>query len=833
MAELLFRLGRFAARRSWIVIAAWAVVLGLAAGSYAIGAGSLSGGVSIPGTPTAKVTDTLQAAFPQYAGGTGTIVLTTTDHQAFTATQKQAIAQRVTSLTAVAGVAGATDPFQAQAKLDAGQAQIDQARQQISQARTQLEQGQAQLAAAQAQLDAARAAAQQNGQSAAAAALDARQQSLDASSTQLTQQVAELEAKSAQVEANATMAAAASKVRLVSTDGTAALVPVSFTAAPFSIPAATLAAVQDTFASTPIDGVHVDFSQDLANGTPKVVGGGELTGLLVAGAVLVIMLGTLIGAGLPILMAVFGVGVATLGSLSLSGRVEMSSVTPALGLMLGLAVGIDYSLFIINRHRQQLKHGYEPQESIALANGTSGNAVVFAGATVVIALLALNVTGIGFLGLMGMVGAAAIIIAVAVAITLTPALLGLAGTRILSRRERRALAAGELVPPPTARRMRTRTAVGMALPALVALGVLALPATSLRLGLPDGGSTSPGSTTYAAYQTVATKFGPGVNGPLLVVAYLSGGQSQSDQLATQVAVTKALTAQQDVVAVAPIGVSSNGSVAAFQVIPAGGPNSTSTADLVHHLRDLSPPAGTTGLGVAGSASGNIDISDRLAGALPLYLALVVGLSLIILVLVFRSLFVPLIATAGFVMSYLATLGAVVAIFQWGWLASVFHVSGGGIVLNFLPTVLVGILFGLAMDYMLFIGSGMREAYVHGADSGSAVVLGLRAGRPVVTAAAIIMASVFGGFVFSDNASIRPIGFALAFGVLADAFVVRLVLVPALMHLVGDRAWWLPRWLDRILPNVDVEGAALERRHPHHELHPSEHPDVANPGLARP
>ncbi len=250
-------------------------------------------------------------------------------------------------------------------------------------------------------------------------------------------------------------------------------------------------------------------------------------------------------------------------------------------------------------------------------------------------------------------------------------------------------------------------------------------------------------------------------------------------------------------------------------MPESGPTSEDTEQLVHTLRDLSID-GVDEIGVAGTASGNIDISEKLADALPVYLAVVVGLSLLILILVFRSIFVPVVATLGFILSYFAALGGVVAIYQWGWLADVFGVETPGPILNFLPTILVGILFGLAMDYMLFLGSGMREAYAHGVPARLAVVHGVRAGRAVVTAAAIIMISVFGGFVFSHSTMIRPIGFALAFGVLVDAFLVRMLIIPALMHLFGEKAWWLPKWLDRLLPDVDVEGAALERRHPPHE-----------------
>ena len=324
---------------------------------------------------------------------------------------------------------------------------------------------------------------------------------------------------------------------------------------------------------------------------------------------------------------------------------------------------------------------------------------------------------------------------------------------------------------------------------------------------------SAGSTQYRAYTTVADKFGAGVNGPLLVVADLTGSPTQDEVLAQQVIIGRQLSAFDDVVAVAPIGTSADGTTIAFQVVPSDGPSSVSTEQLVKQLRAASPLAGGVQIAVAGQASGNIDISQKLADALPLYLALVVGLSLLIMVVVFRSIFVPLIATGGFILSLFAAFGAVVAIFQWGALGGILGIHTGPI-LNFLPTILVGILFGLAMDYMLFLTTGMREAYVHGAPARTAVVLGVRAGRSVVTAAAIIMVSVFGGFIFSESAIIPPIGFALAIGVLLDAFVVRMFIVPSLMHLAGDWAWWLPKWLDRLIPNVDVEGASLERQHPH-------------------
>ena len=383
------------------------------------------------------------------------------------------------------------------------------------------------------------------------------------------------------------------------------------------------------------------------------------------------------------------------------------------------------------------------------------------------------------------------------------------------RRERDHLAEQEgPVARKPVRQLTNGRAIAIALVGIAALVVLAMPAADMRLGLPLGSADSPDSTQHRAYDLIEDEFGPGTNGPLVVVADLPEAPTEEQLLVRQAQIAQRLAAFADVEAVAPVGTSEDRTVMAFQLLPVEGPTSVSTEKLVRSLRAASPLEDGTTIGVAGQTSGNIDISQTLADALPLYLLVVVGLSLLIMVVVFRSLFVPLVATGGFVLSFLAALGGVVAIYQWGWLGDLFGVATPGPILNFLPTVLVGILFGLAMDYMLFLATGMREAYVHGAPARTAVILGLRAGRSVVIAAAIIMISVFGAFVLSESAIIRPIGFALAFGVLVDAFIVRLVIMPALMSLAGDWAWWIPAWLDRLLPNVDVEGAVLERRHPH-------------------
>ncbi|MGW9405054.1 MMPL family transporter [Arthrobacter sp. NPDC055585] len=827
MAEFLYRLGQGAARRARTVLGVWIAVLAIAGIAFALFGGTLSTAISIPNTPTTQVTDRLQQELPEASGGTGSVVFQTEDGSPFAQEQKDAIAALVTDASEVDGVENAVDPFATEAERDAQRAQLEEGQAQLDAGRAQLEAARAELDAGQQQLDQARAQAEAAGALAMAQPqLDAQQAQLDAGRAELDAQAAAAEAQAPQLEQGAALLNMAQEIRMVSEDGSAAIVTVVFEDTQMEVTQETKDALVAVFNDAPVEGVTTDFSTDIAQGIPSIFGIGEVIGLIVAAVVLVVMLGTLVGAGLPLITALIGVGIGALGALAFSGVVEMVSVTPVLGLMLGLAVGIDYALFIVNRHRRQLKAGYGLEESIGLANGTSGNAVVFAGSTVLIALLALNITGIPFLGLMGTVGAACIAIAVMIAVTLTPALLKLTGMRILSKKERAAVthaeeAASPAPVPAAAKPMSTMSAVFTALVSIAALLVIAIPALDLRTGLPDGSSEAHDSTQYRAYSTLSEKFGEGQNGTLLVVAELESEPTDAEATAAQAEIAGILFEQDGVSAVAPIGSSEDGSTVAFQVVPEQGPTSESTENLVHTLRDMSPLNGEYEIGVAGTASGNIDISDKLSDALPIYLGVVVGLSLLILILVFRSIYVPVIATLGFVLSYFGALGGVVAIYQWGWLSGVFNVESPGPILNFLPTILVGILFGLAMDYMLFIGSGMREAYAHGAPSRVAVVQGVRAGRAVVTAAAIIMVSVFGGFVFSHSAMIRPIGFALAFGVLLDAFVVRMLLIPALMHLAGDKAWWLPKWLDKILPDVDVEGSSLERRHPHVDHHEPE------------
>jgi len=825
MASLLYRLGRFSARRAWLVIVAWLVILGLAGGAFALFGGTLTSAVSIPGTATQKVSDELAEKFPAASGGRGTVVFTTSNDSPFTDAQKTAIGDLLTKSKDLDDVKATTNPFDTQAKLDDSAAQVVDGRKQITDATAQLDAGQAQIDAAtaqvtagQQQLDAARAQAA-GAPAAITARLDAQQAQIDAGKAQIAAQQStldagrtELEAKSKTLEEGSDLLDLASAIRQVSTDGTTAVAGIQFDKSLNLVPAEAKEAVVAEMNDADIAGVDVEVSNDIAASIPEILGPGEIGGVIFAAVVLFVMLGTLIGASLPLINALIGVGVGVLASLALSGTVTMLSITPVLGVMLGLAVGIDYSLFILNRHRTQLKNGVPLAESIGLANGTSGNAVVFAGSTVLIALLALNLTGVPFLGLMGTVAAVCVLVAILIAITLTPALLSLVGEKILPKKVRARIGTAENRAAVPTKPMNTLRAVVTVVAGVAVLLVVALPALSMRLGLPAGSSEPVNSSAYKAYKLVDDKFGAGVNGPLIVVADLEKPVTDDTLVAEQVRIGSLLKAENDVVAVAPIGASDDDLLLAFQVIPGEGPTSESTEQLVRDLRGLDID-GVSELGVAGNASGNIDVSEKLAAALPLYLLVVVGLSLIILIFVFRSILVPITATLGFVLSLFAAFGGITAVFQWGWLAPVFGVHDPGPILSFLPILVVGILFGLAMDYQLFLVSGMREAYAHGTPARLAVQRGFRAGRTVVIAAALIMASVFGGFIFSNSVMIQSIGLGLGLGVLLDAFVVRMLIIPAIMHLLGPAAWWMPKWLDRILPNVDVEGASLQREHP--------------------
>ena len=547
------------------------------------------------------------------------------------------------------------------------------------------------------------------------------------------------------------------------------------------------------------------------------IGSTEAIGVVIAMLVLVITFGSLFAAGMTLVNALIGVG-AGIAGITIAGHVvDMTSTAPILALMLGLAVGIDYSLFITSRYRHNIAVGAPREEAAGRAVGTAGSAVVFAGLTVVIALSALSVVGIPFLTVMGLAAAATVAIAVLVAITLLPAMLSLAGDRVLSKQQRRAHAAAAVGEDPEEATTNggfawARTVIRWRVPAIVVgvllIGAMAIPALSMQLALPDDGASPLGSNKRTAYDLITEGFGEGANGRLVMVVHAQDADVAG--AAAQEAMAVAGGAD-GVVVVTPPQSSADGRTALLTVVPTTGPSDEATFDLVRELRaSLAPVAAATGADIAltGVTAVGIDVSEKVAGAMPVYLLIVVGLSLVLLTLVFRSILVPVKATVGFLLTIAATFGVTVAVFQWGWLAGVVGVDRAGPLISFLPILLIGILFGLAMDYEVFLVSRMREDYVHGESAAEAIVSGVGHGARVVVAAALIMISVFAGFVLIDDPAVKAIGFALAFGVLIDAFVVRLTLVPAVMSFLGDKAWWLPAWLDSRMPNVDIEGESL-------------------------
>lgn len=845
MAKLLYRLGLLSARRAKTVIAAWFAIL-LAAGAAFMGfGGQLTDQISMPDLETTRVAERLADELPDAAGSGASVILRTDNGEEFTDEQIAQTAEVVEEIEAHSAVDSVADPFVTQTEMEDGQAEFEQGREEFESGQAEIAEGWEELEAGEAELAETREALEATPEMVEAMPgieeeLEAGEAELAAGREGLEEAEAELDDAVVEFERAERFLDLADGASVISEDGDVAIMMVTLDGAMEEISIEAMTSLGEAIAELEIDGVEILPSADLSFEMPHLFSIAEVIGLIIAAVVLLVMLGTFVGAGLPLINALVGVGIGVATAMAFSGLVDMMSMTPILGMMLGLAVGIDYALFILHRHRQQLKDGMPLLQSIALANGTAGNAVVFAGATVIIALLALNVTSIPFLGLMGTVAAFCVLVAVLLATTLTPAMLKLVGQRILRRSERAAVAEqtkldaadegateadnddaeGSTVDAPNKRRrvidtpIRAGRAVLMGAAALLGLVVLAIPVLDMRLGLPDASSQAEDSQAYQSYIETQESFGQGMNGPLVVLADLPEDTGDTVVEDLQLDIAEELGDHRSIDTVLPITLNDDETMAAYQVVPVEGPSAESTENLVHEFRDGNPLAHTdlsdVELSVAGVTAAQIDISDVIADSMPLYLALVVGLSLLLMIMVFRSLLLPLVATVGFVFSLAGALGIVVAVFQWGWFSDLFGVTTPGPVMTFLPILMVGILFGLAMDYQLFTASGMREAYAHGAPARIAVRRGLHAGRSVVVAAALIMAAVFSGFIFTDEPMVASIGLGLAAGVILDAFVVRLVLVPSVLSLAGRGAWWLPRWLDKILPNVDVEGSALER-----------------------
>lgn len=655
----------------------------------------------------------------------------------------------------------------------------------------------------------------------------------------------------------------------ISSDGNTAYALVQLEGKSGQIDVITLDRIADITTGLSSQGLQVERGGALTNaGVGEILGITEMLGVVLALVVLLITFGALIPAGMPLIVALLGVGVSVTGLFALSQVVDINSTTPILSIMLGLAVGIDYSLFIISKYRTLLLEGYSDSVAAGRAIGTAGNAVIFAAATVIIALAALSVVGIPFLTTMGLAGAASIAVAACVTITLTPALFGIAGPKMFGRKKSAAIAAAQASGPGSRPegsastfwqrwgQTLTRRPVIATLIVIIVVGFLAIPAPSLALGLPSDQYAAPSTTQRKAYDLLAEAFGAGYNAPLIAVVgnvppvtdadkqaaradIMAAAQQQMAQQQQQAGAQKLSPLQQlaaqaqieaqitqytkvyelnkiaaqiakvpNVQSATPGGVTDDGTNGIIQIIPRSAPADQATTGLISYLRDNETAAtgsSKVSLAITGATALERDISKKLADALPVYLIVVVGLSLVLLLVAFRSILIPITATLGFLLSVLAMFGAMVAIFQQG----LFGLATPGPLVSFLPIIGIGVLFGLAMDYEFFLVSSMHEAYARTGDPKRAIQIGFSHGAPVVTAAAAIMVSVFAGFIGNHSPIIQAMGFGLAAGIFVDAFLVRMTLIPAVMTMLGKAVWWLPKWLDRVLPHLSIEGEAEE------------------------
>ncbi|MGO4680308.1 MMPL family transporter [Microbacterium sp. 2MCAF23] len=638
---------------------------------------------------------------------------------------------------------------------------------------------------------------------------------------------------------------------MVSDDRSAAIVRLQFDGQASDVSAATKdtlrTAVSDLEKDLP-QGAHAVIGGDLFSMSIPAISITEGIGLVIALLVLIVTFRSFVVAGMPLLTAVLGVGVSMAAIFAATAFASVSSTTPLLALMLGLAVGIDYALFIMARHQDQVRAGVDPEESAARATGTAGSAVVFAGITVLIALIGLGFAGIPFLTTMGIAAAVAVMIAVLIAVTLTPAILGFLKGRAAGRlaKPRRAKKGASEAAPRRRFSERwvggvTRHPVLVALAIVLGLGVVAVPAANLALALPNSGVQPKGSEARENYDLTAEHFGPGFNGPLILTGTIV---TSKDPVGLMKDLGDAVAKLPGVAEIALATPNQTADTGIVQVIPTTAPDAPATADLVRELRshhDEWLKKFGIDVKVTGFTAVAIDISDQLGAALLPFGIFVIGLSLVLLTIVFRSIWVPVTAALGYLLSIVAAFGVVSAVFEWGWFADALHVARVGPIISFMPIILMGVLFGLAMDYQVFLVSRMREDYVHDAGSRSAdraerraaalraVRGGFAGSAKVVTAAGLIMFAVFVAFVPEGDSSLKPIALGLAAGIAIDAFLVRMTLIPALMAILGERAWEIPAWLEKVLPSVDIEGEAVERER-HLAAWPGDDSVIAADGL---
>ena len=747
MSTLLSSLGRWSFRHPWRVLVSWLLALGIAgAGALVLGAGT-DNTFSIPGTESQAGLEQLSRSFPQVSGTNAQFIVVAADGDKITDDDyREHIEDAVDELGDLDGVLAATSPYDEMVK------------------------------------------------------------------------------------------------GMINEDDTAAIVRVQFDGEATDVSDTTKDALRS--AVSDLDSVLPSGSQTSLGGDLFAISipGVTLTeavGLLIALLVLIVTFRSFVVAGLPLLTAILGVGISMAGIFTATAFATVSSTTPLLALMLGLAVGIDYALFIMARHQDQVREGVDPEESASRAVGTAGSAVVFAGVTVLIALIGLGFAGIPFLTTMGIAASAAVAVAVAIAVTLTPALLGFMKGKVVGRpkkvkapktKKSAASDASEEPKPVTAPAKGSARWVGgvmkhpvlVSLAVVLGLGIVAVPALSLDLALPNAGVLPKDSEARQNYDLVGEQFGPGFNGPLILTGTIV---TSTDPLTLMEDLGDAVAKVPGVKEVALATPNETADTGIVQIIPETAPDDPATADLVRELRshhDEWLDEFGIDLKVTGFTAVGIDISDQLGNALLPFGIFVIGLSLILLTIVFRSLWVPITAAAGYLLSIVAAFGVVGAVFEWGWFADLLHVAKVGPIISFMPIILMGVLFGLAMDYQVFLVSRMREDFVHDKDATSpnratrraaalrAVRSGFTGSAKVVTAAGLIMFAVFVAFVPEGDSSLKPIALGLAAGIAFDAFLVRMTLIPALMAILGERAWELPRWLEKVLPRVDVEGEAVER-----------------------
>jgi putative drug exporter of the RND superfamily len=593
--------------------------------------------------------------------------------------------------------------------------------------------------------------------------------------------------------------------RQIARGGDVAYATVQFDRVASDIPDSTITRIRALADAAEGGGVHVALGGRMFQENSGI-GPAELIGVLAAIVILLVAFGSLLAMGLPILVALFGVGIGIAFVELLSHVIATPDFGTQLASMIGIGVGIDYALFIVTRYRQGLSEGLQPEHAVVRAIDTAGRAVVFAGCTVVISLLGLFLMGVDFVNGMAVGTSVTVGIVMLASITLLPAILGFAGRTIdrFSVRRKRAEQPRERSlwfrwSRVVQRRPWPAFAGGLAI-----LVVLAIPLLSMRLAFPDAGGNPTSDTTRQAYDLVADGFGTGFNGPLILAAeFPKGADIRSlDELVTDLRQTH------DVAAVTEPMLSPSGDAAVIRVIPASSPQSVSTTDLVHTLRADVIPASVAGtdvqVHVGGLTASSIDVSERLSSRLPVFIGAVLVLSFLLLMAVFRSILVPLKAVVMNLLSIGAAYGVVVAVFEWGWLSGVLGVEQTGPIAPFVPMMMFAILFGLSMDYEVFLLSRIREEYDRTGDNAVAVADGLASTARVITAAALIMVTVFGSFILGDATTVKLFGLGLATAILVDATVVRMVLVPATMELLGDRNWWFPRWLDRLIPRLHVE-----------------------------